>query len=283
MKTRNAVLIACAVIGVGIVLCLAGFTMEGFNLKNIGSGNAKQKSYSFSEPFTNVEIGAISCDVAFVKTNENEARIESIHGENIEETAEVKGGVLKLTQKQHKKLTGLFNFNLNTVDKVTVYLPQSEYDSLSISTASGDISVPSDFTFKSVNAATASGQIGILAHCDEINAAAVSGDVTLGGDSAQTVKIATSSGVVELNSIRISGSLNIKTVSGDIELDHSDAGEINIDTTSGEIQGVLLSGKTFSVKTTSGTVRVPANTPGAGSCDIHTVSGDVELSVAGIL
>lgn len=283
MNTRNVILLACAIIGVGIAACVTGLGMKGFNVKALSTSNCVEQEYSFSEPITGIRLKTTSCDVELVRTNEAAARIVSRHSEYLTETAEVRGGVLTLEQKQNKSFDSFFSFNLDFDEKVTVYLPGNEYDSLDIATASGDVSVPSDFKFKTINTATASGTVALLASCGDINIAAASGDVTLGAKSADSVSIATASGKVKLDGTVISGRLAIKTISGDIELDRCDAGEIGIDTTSGEVEGLLLSGKQFSVKTTSGEVEVPGDTAGAGRCEIHTVSGDVELRVAGIV
>ena len=102
-------------------------------------------------------------------------------------------------------------------------------------------------------------------------------DIYLPQSELKEIDIDTASGDITISNIT-AYTIDIDTASGDIAFDDIDADTIKIDTTSGDISGTLLSGKDFEVDTMSGSISVPSDSEG-GSCDIDTVSGDVDLKV----
>lgn len=246
MNRRNVLLIAGAVIGVGLILVLGAFAMSGvqvfsaFSTNKFNNAEMIEESHVFDENVTGIDIQTVASDVRFERSSDGKTRIESRHSAEITETAEVKNGVLTVRQESSRK--GGIHIGVSSAEEVlTVYLSQSDFESLSVET--------------------------------------VSGDVALSGLSVGRAGFATVSGELELKDLVSDGKLAIETVSGDVELDRCDAAAIGIETTSGEIEGTLRTGKTFEVSTISGDIDVPASEPGAGRCEISTVSGDVELKI----
>lgn len=241
MNRRNILLISGAVIGVGALLIIAAFAMTGFRPKELSTTETVEESRTFEEAISGIDIQTVASDVRFERSNDGKTRVESRHDAQIEETVEVKSGVLTVRQKQARKGINIGIDLSSEDDRLTVYLPQSAYQTLGVET--------------------------------------VSGEITLGELQVERASLNTVSGEIELQNLLVSGKMTLNTVSGDIELDRCDADKIEIGTVSGEVEGTLLSGKTFDVGTTSGEISVPASTPGAGLCEIGTVSGDVSLRV----
>lgn len=244
MKRRNILLIAGAAVGVGALLIVAAFAMTGFDPQKLQTTNVETVSedHAFPETISGVDIQTVSSDVRFAASSDGTARVESRHSAQITETVEVKNGILTVRQKQAKQGPKI-GIDLSAEDDcLTVYLPGSELDSLSVQT--------------------------------------VSGDMELGGLSAKGASLESVSGELELKELIVSGKLTVGTVSGDVDLDRCDAGEIDIVTVSGEVEGTLLSPKQFDVHTISGKLDVPASESGAARCTISTTSGDVELKLA---
>ena len=72
--------------------------------------------------------------------------------------------------------------------------------------------------------------------------------------------------------------LTIKTDTGDLVFDCSDAAEIFVQTNTGDVTGTLISAKVFLIETNTGDVDVPKSVTGA-RCEIITDTGDIELSI----
>ena len=96
--------------------------------------------------------------------------------------------------------------------------------------------------------------------------------------NAAHFKATTSTGEIELDDVVLTGEMNLKTSSGDVELNRCDANTMIITTASGDVEGTLLTDKIFYVATNSGDVIVPKSTQG-GMCEVTTSSGDVELEL----
>ncbi len=278
-KRRNAMLIASAAIGIGLVMILASLALTGFDFRKLGTSETKTENYEFTESFTKIEIAAVSSDVRFARSTDGKAHIESVHSVALKEDVGVQNGVLRLEQNGEGGVK-FFVWNFGDNERMTVYLPQAEYEALTVATASGDVDVPEELSFTDATLATASGDVRFRARCaGNMTVSTVSGRIEAGDMELRRLDLATTSGDIELKSLRASEKLAIHTVSGDVALDRCDGGEIDLKTTSGEIEGTLLTGKVFEVHTTSGKVKVPSDTAGAPLCTIHTVSGDVKLHV----
>lgn len=281
MNRRTVLLISGAVIGVGLILVLGAFVMTGFQPQKLSTAEAVSETHEIEEPFTGLDIRTFSSDVRFAIADDGKTRVESTHDAQVRESTGVTDGILNVWQES----TGSgvhFGIYYTVDDHITVYLPQSEYETLFVETTSGDINVSAPFAFERIKIDTGSGEVKCFAQCREnLSIETTSGDIDAGSVTAHDVNLTSTSGEVELEDLIATGTLTVRTTSGDIEFDRCDAGTIDIDTTSGEVEGTLRSGKTFDISTMSGEVEVPANTPGAGLCRIGTTSGDVKLRVAG--
>lgn len=281
MNTRKILLGACAAAGVGIVLFFAGlqisgarfpfYTSDGFAAASSVLTTAATQSYAVEGTFSGIDAHTLGGDVRFARADDGVNRVEAL--ENT--TVEVNGGILKI--RQPKQSFALFG---TPRDNVTIYLAGDAYDTLDVGTASGDVDLPEWLTFSDVKIAAVSGEVKIDAQCGTMKVSSVSGDIKARGIRAQSAEFTSTSGEIELKSLTVEDDLKISTISGDIELDRCDAGRMTLGSTSGEIEGTLLSPKAFSAHTSSGKLKVPESTAGAGACEIKTVSGNVSLRIA---
>jgi DUF4097 and DUF4098 domain-containing protein YvlB len=284
MNRRNVLLIAGAAVGIGLLLIFTAGAKTGFRPFWESTRAAETENHEFRETLTGADIKTFSSDVRFVVSDDGVTRVESVHGDDVKESVEVENGVLTVRQEAVKKAgIRFFGFGDTVDSRLTVSLPRGAFESLKLETASGDVSIPADYSFQSAAVATASGSVSFAAQCGKLAVGTASGDVRLREVRADDATVATASGEVELKDTRIAGKLAVATVSGDVEFEHSDAQELELETVSGEVEGTLLTGKSFDVRTSSGKIEVPASTAGAGRCAIKTVSGDVKLRVDGIL
>ena len=106
-----------------------------------------------------------------------------------------------------------------------------------------------------------------------------SGEIMIGGISIDTLQAETTSGDMKFElAIGLENAI-LKTTSGDIELVSFDSDDIRITTTTGDVSGSLMNGKKFVCETTTGHIKVPADTPDNGTCTIQTTTGDIEIKV----
>ncbi len=204
-----------------------------------------------------------------------------------------------------------------TDDYIRIYLPEREYDSLWVKSSSGGVSVPGDFRFGAAIISASSGGVGFAAEVsDELNIRTSSGGVAVSGASPASLFVSASSGGVALSgmnpgsaelhltsggmrvsdvrcgelsaesssgSIRFSnviadGTISLECTSGSVKLEDCDATELRIRCVSGSVSGHLLTPKTYSASSTSGSVHVPeSGSDSGGICDVKTTSGSIRF------
>lgn len=298
MKTavKVSIIVAVVLILVGSVISFSAISSMNFDFTKTQSGSSREKSYTIDDSFINITIDTVEADVRFEPSADGKCRVECVESTNIYHTVKTVNDTLVIKRVDERKWyehIGFFWINM----RVTVYLPQAQYDALHVKTVSGDIHITDIFSFKEAEVQSTSGNIGFMANVkNDLRVKSVSGNLTVSGIQADSFSVHTTSGDISAydvlcgrfnidtvsGDVRMSdvnaGNMHIKTVSGDIAMTSCDAEDIELKTTSGDIRGSLLSGKSFQTHTTSGRVSVPQSSAG-GECRISTVSGDVSISV----
>ena len=105
----------------------------------------------------------------------------------------------------------------------------------------------------------------------------VSGDIN--GDTGGSLQVSTVSGDVELDA-RNAKSTRIKTISGDTTFSGG-SGEVNIESVSGDANLKLGALKHSHFESVSGDLRIAGTLEAGGQLDASSVSGDVHLSFSG--
>lgn len=316
---KKALIIAGACAAAGLILAFAAMAIIRFDVERLNTMKFETRTYEVRESFQHIEIRDVDCDVRLLPADDGQCRVTCVESDKIVNTVEVKDGVLTVTRQDNRRWYERMGIWWSGDADVTVYLPEREYQSIVLKTVSGEIDVPEDFTFTTADTATTSGDISFLARTTggltlkstsgkitaggadggpvraftvsgdvrlsdtaaaELSVKTTSGEVKLSRVTARELEITTTSGEIELNSVRAEGDARLESVSGDVELRDFDAAGIAIKTTSGEVGGTLLSSKNFVTSTTSGSVRVPASDPSAGTCNIKTTSGDIKFEIS---
>lgn len=249
-------------------------------------------------------------DIQVLPTEEPRYRLE---GQDQYHEVSLENGTLRILRSKEPLPRRLFS---SQSGEMTLYLPRGCYESLDITTASGNMEIQQDFASVRVSGAssditlsgtfggrvdiqTASGDVelsGVFG--DALQVQTASGDVALHNVLADTLEIHCASGDLDLNRVcgqtlvlesksgdmdlvdtLSKGGFRCKTVSGDMELRRVDGPDMDLETISGDISGFLLHGKHFTTRTVSGDLALCGGTP-EGTCRIVTVSGDVRLELA---
>lgn len=249
-------------------------------------------------------------DIQILPTEEPRYRLE---GQDRYHEVCLENGTLRILRNKEPLPRRLFS---SQSGEMTLYLPRGCYESLDITTASGNMEIQQDFASVRVSGAssditlsgtfggrvdiqTASGDVelsGVFG--DTLQVQTASGDVALHNVLADTLEIHCASGDLDLNRVcgqtlvlesksgdmdlvdtLSKGGFRCKTVSGDMELRRVDGPDMDLETVSGDISGFLLHGKHFTTRTVSGDLALCGGTP-EGTCRIVTVSGDVRLELA---
>lgn len=228
-------------------------------------------------------------------------------------TVNVNGSLLEIKGKKRNNMSYrkafFFSYNSN-YGYTELWLPKSYKGDITIETASGDIKSKPDIAIdgmfeasaasgditlpsilaKSMNIATASGNVKGDVFQGKITIATASGDVNLTelvgdtqvGTASGYINVGAIAGNVEFSStsgdisvIKIDGDANVSSASGNVRIEEG-SGKRNVSVVSGDVQ---LKGITdaFDISATSGEIDIKAQ---KGEGKIKTTSGDVSLELA---
>ena len=299
-----------ALIVVAILLAAAGISLivSAMNTRK----DSPMKEYTFANAgIRALELESGAAEVKLLPAKDGVCRVQCVESERLKYKVWLNEGTLHV---ERERKWSLFPFSLKE-DYLRVYLPETEYESLWVKASSGGVAIPADFRFRTAIIGTSSGGVAVAAEVtDELNIQCSSGGVAVTGASPADLFISVSSGGVALadakpgsvtlrassGSMRVDGlrcaelsatcssgsirfsdviaetSLSLECTSGSIKLDDCDAAEVFVECTSGSVSGHLLTPKTWSASSTSGSVRVPASGSG-GVCSVHTTSGSIRF------
>lgn len=270
------------------------------------------------EVFHDIVIQTDTSDVVLVPSEDDTCRVVCYEESHVKHSVSVSDGVLNVTAVDTRAWYEWIGIRFGRT-KVTVFLPQSEYDSLRIEGHTGTIEVPKAFRFEEIALSSDTGEVRCFADAtNTIRITATTGAVDVETLSAGSVDLSVSTGKVTVSDVTCSGTLTIGVSTGKCELinvvcDHlrsdgstggivlrnvmvsaklsverstgnitfadSDAAELFVKTSTGNVKGSLLTEKLFITHTGTGQIRVPNSAPSGGRCEIKTDTGNIELTI----
>ena len=316
-KTKKTVLIvACVALCLGLLTSCVGLSALGFDFKKLDTSKMQTREYEAVEEFTAISVDVRTADLTLLPAQDNKTKVVCVEEEKTPHSVLVKDGVLTIEVEDNRKWYDHIGVYFES-QKITMYLPKSEYAKITVEMDTGDICVAKEFSFAQAKITTHTGDVVWSAGvseileietntgdievgsvvceaklalksdtgdmeifditCKALSIETDTGDVELGNSTTGELSIKTDTGDVGLENV-VANALNVETNTGDVDLRDSDAGTIKIVTDTGDVCGVLLSEKIFFTDTNTGKVDVPKTTSG-GVCDVRTKTGDIKFSI----
>ena len=308
----------------GIILVLLGaglfvfaLVSAGGDLSKAGGSSAyKTVTHVVTEPFDGIKISASVTDVFLKPSEDGSASVVCVESEKTEHRVAVENGKLVITSEDRREWFDFVSIFTKPLS-VTVYLPSESYEALEISSKTGDVSIPSGFTFGSIDVSASTGDVSCSASAGgRLKITATTGDVSVERLNAGSIVVSVSTGRVKVSEVMCEGEtyvnvttgkaelnglscsalyskgstgdvtlrrvtasalFDIERSTGDIRFEESDAPEVTFKTTTGDIRGAFLTGKTFVTSTSTGRIDVPGTS--GGRCELTTTTGDIKASV----
>lgn len=313
------VVIAACFILIGGVCFYLTMAANHWNFSLLDNKKMETTTYAINEEFHNISVNSDTEDIEFCLSEDGMCKVVCCEGEKEKHTVSVQNGTLLIERMDTRKrydYISLFSFGSPSI---TVYLPQAEYDSLSIEGDTGDIAIPEDYYFGSIDMSLSTGNVDCSASSSgQIHIITDTGDIRLQNLSAGELDLTVSTGHVAVMSVVCEGNVGVavstgktnltdiscKSVSstgntgditlkdviavdmisierstGDVRFEQCDAGELEINTDTGKVTGSLLSAKVFLAHSDIGDIDMPETTSG-GKCKISTDTGDIKITIA---
>ena len=243
----------CAITGmilllIGLILFLTGMSLTGWDFGELSTAVYKQENYTAQQQVTSLDISYNNAEVCILCDPEAQSVSVSYPvctdratGASAKVDITEENGVLRIKEES---LFILINWKFQT-PTLTVTLPETALETLSVRTQNGNISAENIATENKAEFITQNGEIRI----SQINASELSLQTDAGGIILKNIQCQTLQAETDLGSVQLSGTLTADSAKftselGDIDLSEGvvDANNIYFSTDMGNISA-KLSGK----------------------------------------
>ena len=310
---------AAALVLAGIIIFGGALIMLGWDFNKLSTVEFETNTYEINADFEDISIVSDTALIKLLPSEDDSVKVICYEENKALHKVSVSDGILKIALSDSKKWYEHIKIGLNfDSPKITVYIPEGEYGSLSVDSHTGNVEIPAEFAFESIDvklstgyvtcAASAAKDVKIKTSTGDIKVLGIkagsldlsvstgritaedivcTGDVgvrvstgraLLSGVECKNLSSTGSTGTLSLENVIAKGALSVERDTGDVKLSLCDAAEIDIETDTGDVIGTLLSDKVFITETDTGTVKVPKTTEG-GKCEITTDTGDIKIEI----
>lgn len=317
-KTTKAWLItAGSFVFIGCVLFSIVMSTLGWDFAKLSTVNYETNTYEVSEKFSNISLTTDTADIRFVLSDDGKCRVECYEEKSAKHSVSVENDTLIVKVSDQKSWYDYIGFHFGS-PKITVCLPKTEYNALSVRESTGNIEIPKNFAFadadislstgnvdfgasvlESVRIKTSTGDIRVedtsagslelsvttgkitvsdVTCRDDITVGVSTGEASLNDISCKNVISNGSTGSISLSKVIAENKFSIERSTGNVTFSECDASELYVKTGTGSVVGSLLTDKLFITDTGTGSVNVPKTVTG-GRCEIKTGTGDIKIEI----
>jgi DUF4097 and DUF4098 domain-containing protein YvlB len=310
------IIAAISLILVGAVIFTCTMSVLKWDFTKLSTSVYETNEHEIIDDFSDIVINTDIADIKLVICNGQKCTVSCYEQTNAKHSVAVKDGTLTIELTDAREWYEYIGINFET-PFITVCIPGGEYGSLSVRTSTGDVEIPKELAFKSINASSSTGDVVCRASAlEKLRIGTNTGSITVEAISAGKLDLSVSTGSVKvkdvvsgdisvnvstggaeltnitcedlrsgggtgsitLKNVVASGSFYIERGTGSVWFDRSDADDIFIKTGTGGVGGSLLSDKVFVTSSGTGYIDVPKTVTG-GRCEISTGTGDIRISI----
>jgi len=291
------IILLCFVI-VGLALFLVSVAKYDWSFKKFAQRNFMTNEYVIDDNFNKIIIFATTANIDFKPSTDGKCKVVCYENKKETHKTYVENGELKIKKVNKKKWYDYLDI-ISALPKITMYLPDLSGASLSLEVSTGNVKIPKEFSFESIDISGTTSDIKCFASstkqtkihvttgdiivenasAESYDLAVTTGDIKLKNVNCQNLVSTGSTGDIKMQELIAVNKISITTSTGEVEFYRCDAGEIVITTSTGDIEGSLLSSKQFIVQTNTGDIDIPSTVSG-GRCEIKTKTGDIEITIA---
>lgn len=302
---------------IGGIVFAGGMSVLKWDFTKLSSIKFEINDYIINGEYRNISIVTDTADIEFTVSDDSTGSVICYEYETQKHSVSVKDDTLVIEIEDTRKWYEYIGINFGT-PKITVILPGGVYGDLTVKSSTGDLNIPADFNFESVDITESTGNVTNYASVsDSVKIKTSTGKITLENLKAGSLDLSVSTGKVVINKMDCHGDININVSTGkteitdtkcanltsngstgamiltnavasegisinrstgDVKLEGCDAAELHIKTNTGDVKGSLLSEKVFITESDTGHINIPQTTSG-GVCEISTDTGNINITV----
>ena len=255
------------------------------------------KEYEINDKFSDIEIITDTADIEFILSENLNTSVVCAEQKNINHSVRVKDNTLLIKVDDNRKWYEYININFGKT-KITIYLPKNEYGELFIESDTGNINIPNNFNFNSIDIIEDTGNVKNYASVnDNIKVKTSTGNIHIENINANIIDLSASTGNIKIVNAKCVNLLSkvdtgnvllknvvatekfiIETDTGDVKFVASDASDIFVKTDTGNVTGSLLTDKVIFAESDTGNIDVPKIIADE-KCEITTDTGDIKITI----
>ena len=289
---RKLIVLATSLMILGVLVFGLSACSGGF-----GKGKYETNTYELSEDFNDISVNTDIADIVFLPSDDGKCKVVCYETKLLQHSAEIQNGTLNITVTDNRKWYNFISIGIGT-PKITVYLPKAEYSSLKIEEDTGDVDIPSDFSFGGIDIslstgdvkcnASSAGNIKIssstgdiqcnVATANDVKISASTGDVSVGNISSSSLDISVSTGKVTVSDAVCEGNVEISVSTGKSYLTNVRCKNLISDGNTGDITlADVIASEKFNIERSTGDVKFEASD--AAEILVKTDTGSVKGSL----
>lgn len=261
------------------------------------TGILETKKFEINDKFSDIEIITDTADIEFILSENLNTSVVCAEQKNINHSVRVKDNTLLIKVDDNRKWYEYININFGKT-KITIYLPKNEYGELFIDSDTGNINIPNNFNFNSIDIIDDTGNVKNYASVnDNIKIKTSTGNIHIENINANIIDLSASTGNIKIVNAKCANLLSkvdtgnvllknvvatekfiIETDTGDVKFVASDASDIFVKTDTGNVTGSLLTDKVIFAESDTGNIDVPKIIADE-KCEITTDTGDIKITI----
>lgn len=317
LKVKIWLIIAAFLILVGGIIFVVVMNKLNWDFTRLSNYDYVINEYEINDEYENISIITDTADIVFLPSESEESLVVCYEQENVLHSVIVKDDTLVIEVNDKRQWYEYIGIGFNT-PKITIYIPEGEYGKLSIKSSTGDVEIPKEFIFESIDVLESTGDVINYASAFEtIKIITSTGDIDVKNISVSTLELAVSTGSVNVNDVECdgdikvnvstgktnitnancknfissgstgnislknviaTGKLSIMRSTGDVKFERADASLIYVKTDTGDVTGSLVTEKVFITQSDTGSIDVPKTITG-DKCEITTDTGDIKVTL----
>lgn len=276
VKTKLWLITAALLILTGLIIFGGVMTVLKWDFTKLSTHKYETNEHMISESFTNISVTTKTADVTFAPTDKDIPYVVCHEQKNLSHTVAVTDGTLNVEIHDTRKWYEYIGINFGA-PKITVYLPKGSYGLCTVKTSTGDLMIPSDFSFDGIDVSGSTGDVKCYATATgDIKIKLSTGHINLENLSALSLDLTVSTGHITASGINCSGDIKAKVSTGRINLTDVNCKSLVSDGDTGDmnLKNVIATEK-FDIERDTGDVKFEGCN--AGEIFVTTDTGDVKF------
>ena len=293
---KSWLIFASVLILVGLSLGITVMSIYDWDFSKLSTMEYATNTYEIHEKFENISVETDDADILFVPASDGICRVECFDAKKVNYSVTAVNNTLMI-QNSYDIVTWKDFAIQGKMPKVTVYLPENDYKDLRIVGSTGDVEIPKDFRFASMDIHISTGNVRCSASGSEFqNIRTSTGSIELYEVQTDAVKLSVTTGELKLTDVTCYGELSLNVSTGKSTLQEvrcasfrsegstgsfsADELEVREDLTlsrsTGKVELKNSRAKNLSLTTRTGDVTL--DSCAAQEATIQTTTGDVDAS-----